>query len=93
MNFIEFAGVQSQEEALKMWQAEREAMLELHDQNTALKIHNRRIRLTLNMCVRVLELLDGQMFLPDGVGKLVTVARKQIEIIQRDVLSSKLLCE
>jgi hypothetical protein len=93
MNLITFAGTDDPEEALKMWQAEREAMLELHDQNTALKIHNRRIRLTLNMCVRVLELLDGQMFLPDGVGVLVTKAWEQIKIIERDVLSSKLLCE
>jgi hypothetical protein len=31
MNLITFAGTDDPEEALKMWQAEREAMLELHD--------------------------------------------------------------
>jgi hypothetical protein len=93
MNLITFAGTDDPEEALKMWQAEREAMLRLHDENTALRIHNRRLRVALLICSKVFDLLDGSMFLPNGAGEKITKAREQIKIVERSVNESKVLCE
>lgn len=93
MNLETFAGVDDPVEALEMWQAEREAMLRLHDENTALRIHNRRLRVSLLICVRVFDLLDGNMFLPAGVAGLIQKGREQIKIVERSVNESKRLCE
>ena len=93
MNLQTFAGVDDPEEALKMWEAERESMLRLHDENTALRIHNRRLRLVFALCARVFDLLDGEMFLPGGAGGKIAKAREQMKIVERSVSESRSLCE
>lgn len=89
----DFAGVKDAVAALDMWEAEREDMLRLHDENTALRIHNRRLRVTLLICAKVFDLLDGSMFLPHGVGDKIAKAREQIKIVERSVNESQRLCE
>lgn len=93
MKLIDFCGEDDPVKVLEMWQAEREAMLRLHDENTALRIHNRRLRVSLLICARVFDLLDGSMFLPAGVAGLIQKGREQMKIIERSVNESKRLCE
>ena len=90
MSLTDFTGTDNLEDALKMWQAEREAMGELHDENTALKIYNRRLRLVIDLVLRLCTELDkGGMFLPAKVPALVTNIRKVIKDMEVSIIGSK----
>lgn len=90
MSLTDFTGTDNLEDALKMWQAEREAMCELHDENTALKIYNRRLRLVIDLVLRLCAELDkGGMFLPAKVPALVTNIRKVIKDMEVSIIGSK----
>lgn len=91
MTLFDFAGTDDLESALLMWQAEREAMLRLHDANTAMQIHDRRMRLVFALCSRVFEALAGQMFLPPGVAQKIAKAREQMKIMERHVADRELV--
>ena len=90
---LRFSGSEDLGEALAAWQAERSDMLILHDQNTALKINDRRMRLVIQMCARVFELLDGSMFLPPKVGDMIVKVRGQIDEVENLVADRSLLEE
>ncbi len=90
MSLTDFTGTDNLEDALKMWHAEREAMCELHDENTALKIYNRRLRLVIDLVLRLCAELDkGGMFLPQKVPSLVTTIRKVIKDMEVSIIGSK----
>ncbi len=91
---VEFAGTDDLDEALRMWEAERDAMRDLRDENRALKIYNRRLRLIIDLSVRLIGLLErGGMFLPPKVPELIETIRKQIQISEFSIAQSKMLCE
>lgn len=90
MSLTDFTGTDNLEDALKMWHAEREAMCELHDENTALKIYNRRLRLVIDLVLRLCTELDKSgMFLPAKVPALVTNIRKVIKDMEVSIIGSK----
>lgn len=89
------AGADNLDEALASWEAERQAMRELHDNNTALVIYNRRIRLIIILCVKAFEMLDqhGAMFLPPKVLEIIGQVRDQIQKADKALAASQEICE
>lgn len=88
-------GADSLDEVIANWEAERQAMRELHDANTALVIYNRRIRLIITIAVKAFDMLDqqGSMFLPSKVMDIIAQVRDQIGKADRALAASKEICE
>jgi acetate kinase len=87
-DILEHAGAADLSEALSTWQAERQGMAELHDENTALRLINRRLRLAIGLFVRILDKIDGQMFLPAGIQDKINLVRDQLKMVDRDLVHS-----
>jgi len=87
-------GTEDLAEMIESIEGERQGMRELHDENTALKIYNRRLRLVVEMAARVFDLLgDVAMFMPGDTRALIEKAREQIAQVQRTVAESKAIVE
>lgn len=94
MSLIDFAGTDDLQEALKMWEAEREAMRDLRDENIALRIYNRRLRLVIDLSLRLFtEIEKGGMFVPAKAFELIEKARGVIEDADTAIQGSKELFE
>ena len=88
-------GTEDLAEAIKNIEGERTAMLELHDENTALKIYNRRLRLVVDFTLLIFDALEGEggMFLSSKVRDLIGKSRNQIALADRVISESKSLTE
>lgn len=87
-DLLDYAGAADLSEALSIWQAERQGMGELHDENTALRLINRRLRLAISLFTRVLDKIDGQMFLPPGTQSTINLVRDQLKKVDSDLVHS-----
>lgn len=69
-------------------------MIEDMDGFYALKIYNRRLRLVIDLVVRLLDALErGGMFLPPDALPLISVIRKQITQLDVVIAGSREICE
>lgn len=77
---LRMAGCDTVSQAVKNWDAERQAMWELQDINAAWKIYHRRFSLVADVIVKFLDLVDheGAMFLSQKAKDLAAAMRKQI---------------
>ena len=73
-------GTDDIDEAVKNLMGERAGMVELHDENTALRIYNRRLRLVVDYALQVFELCerDLALFITPKVWEMITKSREQI---------------
>ena len=92
---IALLGTSDLDEAIKNIEAERQGMRELHDENTALKIYNRILRLIVEFASQIFDALEGEggMFLSDKVRGLIGKSRNQIALARKAVIESKALTE
>ena len=67
-------------EAVKNLVGEREGMVELHDENTALKIYNRRLRLVVDYALQVFDICerDLALFITPKAREMMEKSREQI---------------
>lgn len=88
-------GTEDLEEAIKNIEREREGMRQLHDENTALRIYNHKIRLVVDYAMRVFAELESTvgLFLPEKVRKMIGESRNQIAQADRALIESRALSE
>lgn len=88
-------GTDDLEQAIKNIEAERAGMRELHDENTALKIYNRRLRLIVTYALQVYETCEGDagIFLTSKAREGIRKSREQIEQAERVIGESKMIAE
>ena len=68
-------------EAVRNLEAEREGMRELHDENTALRIYNRRLRLVVDYALQVFDVCerDLALFITPKTREMITKSREMVE--------------
>ncbi|MBI5942888.1 MAG: hypothetical protein HY864_00850 [Chloroflexi bacterium] len=90
-----FLGTDDLAEALENLEGERQGMRELHDENTALKIYNRRLRLIVDYALQVFEIAEGDagMFLTSRAREGMRKSREQIALAEKAIGESKGICE
>ena len=95
VTLLNYTGADSLQEVLNTVALEREGMRQLHDENTALKIYNRKLRLVVDFAFQIYELLEGEggMFLSSKVRDLIGKSRNQIALADRAISESKNLTE
>ena len=88
-------GTDDLEQAIENIKAERAGMRELHDENTALKIYNRRLRLIVGYALQVYETVEGDagVFLTSKAREGIRKSREQIKQAERAIGESKLIVE
>ncbi len=88
-------GTDDLEQAIKNIKAEHAGMRELHDENTALKIYNRRLRLIVTYALQVYETVesDAGIFLTSKAREGIRKSREQIEQAERAIAESKMITE
>ena len=88
-------GTDDLNQAIKNIKAERAGMLEMHDENTALKIYNRRLRLIVTYALQVYEIVEGDagMFLTSKAREGIQKSREQIAQAERAIGESKMIVE
>ena len=88
-------GTDDLEQAIENIKAERAAMREIHDENTALKINNRRLRLIVTYALQVYETVEGDagIFLTSKAREGIRKSREQIEQAARAIVESKMITE
>lgn len=88
-------GTDDLEQAILNIKAERADMLKLHDENTALKIYNRRLRLIVAYSLQVYETVEGDagVFLTSKAREGIRKSREQIEQAERAITESKMISE
>lgn len=88
-------GTDDLEQAIKNIKAERTGMRELHDENTALKIYNRRLRLIVTYALQVYETVEGDagIFLTSKAREGIRKSREQIEQAERAIAESKMISD
>lgn len=88
-------GTDDLEQAIENIKAERAAMREIHDENTALKIYNRRLRLIVTYALQVYETVEGDagIFLTSKAREGIRKSREQIEQAARAIVESKMITE
>jgi hypothetical protein len=93
-HLYKMAGADNLDEVIANWEAERQSMRELHDNNTALIIYNRRLRLIITLCEKTFEMLDmqGALFLPEKVIETINQVREQIKKGDRAIAASQEIC-
>lgn len=66
--------------AVKSWEAERQGMRELHDENAALKIYIRRFRVIVSLMKQYLDVMEseGSLFLSPKAKAQGELLRKQL---------------
>ncbi len=88
--FAEIGGHEAVAEVARL----REQCHKLLDENTALTIYNRRIRLIADLSARVFDLLaDVALFIPENTRELISKARGQIAQLERSITESKAIVE
>jgi hypothetical protein len=92
---LRMAGVDNLVDALKNWEGERIAMRALHDQNTALRIWQRRFILVVGFMVQLLDIFEkeGSLFFPLKSQQLMASVRKQIAEMEVGLQKVKLILE
>ncbi len=72
-------------EAVRNLEAEREGMRELHDENTALRIYNRRLRLVVDYALQVFDVCehDLALFITPKAREMITKSREQIRAAEK----------
>lgn len=81
--------------AIKNIKAERAGMREMHDENTALKIYNRRLRLIVTYALQVYETVEGDVgvFLASKAREGIRKSREQVEQAERVISESQMIVE
>lgn len=77
--------------AFAQWQQEREGMAEIHDENTALKILNRRLLLALTLAEKAVTRSesDAAMFITQPGRDAIQKFREQVAAIRNSIAYSK----
>ena len=77
-------------QAIENIEGERQGMRELHDENTALKIYNRRLRLLVDFGLQIYDVMerDVGMFLPEKARTLIAKSREQIAQAEKAIKGS-----
>ncbi|MBK8421788.1 hypothetical protein [Candidatus Villigracilis saccharophilus] len=72
-------------EAVRNLEAERQGMRELHDENTALRIYNRRLRLVVDYALQVFDVCerDLALFITPKAREMITKSREQIRAAEK----------
>lgn len=88
-------GTDDLEQAIKNINEERAGMREIHDENTALKIYNRRLRLIVDYALQVYETVEGDagVFLTSKAREGIRKSREQFEQAERAISESKMIVE
>jgi hypothetical protein len=88
-------GVKDLAEGIANIEAERQGMRELHDENTALKIYNRRLRLVVDYAMRVFGEIESAsgVFLPEKVRGMIVECMRQVALADKALKESKALSE
>lgn len=83
------------EQAIKNLEGEREGMQELHDENNALRIYNRRLRLIVNYALQVFDVCerDLALFVTAKMRDMMGKSREQIRAADKVISESAGLCE
>ena len=78
-------GCDDVEQALRNLMGEREGMVELHDENTALKIYNRRLRLVVDYALKVFDICerDLALFITPKAREMIAKSREQIRAAEK----------
>lgn len=89
------AGADNLDDVIKNWEAERQGMRELHDNNAALAIYNRRIRLIIILCIKAFDILESQgtLFLPEKAANVIIQVRDQIKKADKIITASREICD
>ena len=92
---FQLLGTDDLEQAIKNIEAERQGMRELNDENTALKIYNRILRLVVEFASQIFDDLEGEggMFLSPKTRNLISKSRNQIALARKAITESKALAE
>jgi len=82
-------------EALDEFENVKEAVGELFDENQALAILNRRMRLTLDFAAKAMDIVerDAQMFITPKARKWIEQFREQYSKLSNTTVQSKLIIE
>lgn len=88
---LNYTGEDNLQGILRVLSEERWAMAQMQDENNALKIYNRRLRLVVDHAMRVFAEVEAasSMFLPPNVRELIGVSRNQVALADRVLLASK----
>ncbi len=88
-------GTDNVEQAIKNLEDERQGMRELHDENNALRIYNRRLRLVVNYALQVFDLCerDLALFVTAKMRDMMRKSREQIKAADKAISESAGLCE
>lgn len=88
---LEITGSDDLRGVLDTLHAERRGMAELHDENNALRIYNRRLRLLVDYALRVYDDVEkvAGMFLTETARRLIAESRRQISQADKVILRSK----
>ena len=72
-------------QAVKNLEGERAGMVELHDENTALRIYNRRLRLVVDYALQVFDICerDLALFITPKAREMITKSREQIRAAEK----------
>jgi hypothetical protein len=83
------------DEALDQWEQEREALSQFADQNQALEIYNRRLRLTLDMAEKSVALLETEagMFISSKTRDKIQQFREQLDKTRNAAVQSKMMLD
>lgn len=78
-DLYDLLGTDNIEQALKNLEDERQGMRELHDENNALRIYNRRLRLIVNYALQVFNLCerDLALFVAAKMREMIGNSREQ----------------
>lgn len=71
-------------EAFEQWRAEREALLEIHDENQAFTLAFRRYKLTMSLASRLIETLENEagMFITQDTREKIEQFREQMQKLE-----------
>jgi len=82
-------------EALDQWEREREALAELFEENQALTIINRRLRLVMNLAMKIIDTMESetQMFITEKTRRKIEQFREQHDKAENAIVQSRLLID
>ena len=77
--------------AVRNLEGEREGIIELHDENTALRIYNRRLRLVVDYALQMFDICerDLTLFITPKVLEMIAKSRGQIRAAEKAISESR----